>query len=236
MPSSLAWIVDGRRMVQAGSRAAIPAHLAALLSPSERSRLQGFQRASRACEFLLGRLLMRRALMQASAGRLEEIEVEERPGYAPIVRTAGVLADGVAQPAVSLSHSRGWIACAVGMGTPIGVDIEAPLAGRDLATLAGHAFTPAELSWLALQAKDDAGAREDAFYRLWCAKEAEYKYRHHSGEHQAIAASVPPTLHHERQPHYHLCICSRAEAGQHRSEEIALEALLEWTAGRGSSG
>ena len=165
MPSSLAWIVDGRRMVQAGRRAAIPAHLTALLSPSERSRLQGFQRTPRACEFLLGRLLMRRALMQASACRLEEIDIEERPGDAPLVRISGVLADGVAQPAVSLSHSRGWIACAVGMGTPIGVDIEAPLAGRDLATLAEHAFTPAELSWLAQQSEDEAG--EDAFSRLW---------------------------------------------------------------------
>lgn len=234
MPSSLAWVVDGRRVVQASRRAAIPTHLAALLSPSERSRLQGFQRAPRACEFLLGRLLMRHALMQASACRLEEIDVQERPGYAPVVRIAGALADGVALPAVSLSHSRGWIACAVGMGTPIGVDIEAPLAGRDLAALTEHAFTPAELSWLAQQTEDEC--QEDAFYRLWCAKEAEYKYRHHAGEHNALAAtSALPTRHHERQAHYHLCVCSHAQAGQHRSEEIALEALLELTEGQANA-
>lgn len=219
MPSTLAWIVDGRSVAGTGARTDLPGHLAALLSPSERMRLHGFLRPQRACQFLLGRLLMRQALMQASTCRLEEIEVEERPGAAPRVRIAGALADGIALPAVSLSHSGGWIACAVGMDTQIGVDIEAPVAGRDLAALADHAFTPDELAWMAQQ----ADGKEDAFYRLWCAKEAEYKYRHNA----CANDTAQPSLHHERQTHYHLCICSTAQAGQHRSEDIALEALLD---------
>lgn len=226
MPSTVAWVVDGRAFVGASACSATTlGRLAAVLSPDERTRLQGFLRPQRACEFLLARLLMRHALMQASHCGLDDIEVDERRGAAPMVRIAGAPADGITQPAASLSHSRGWIACAVGVGSEIGVDIEVPAAERDLSSLADLAFTPQELSGLAQLTGPE---REAAFYRLWCGKEAEYKYRHNAARHAgAVTADPTPFLHHEQGPHYHLCVCTAKPARQHRTQGLALQALLE---------
>lgn len=224
MPSTSAWVVDGRAFVSTYACPSTLGRLAAVLSPDERTRLQGFQRLQRAGEFLLGRLLMRYALMQVSGCSLADIDVTERRGASPAVRIAGALADGIAQPATSISHSRGWIACAIATGTQIGVDIEAPSPERDLDSLADLAFTPEELSGLA---QHDDSQREAAFYRLWCAKEADYKYRHNARHNQASAAADAVSfLHHEEEPHYHLCVCTGAQAQQHRTHDIALEVLL----------
>ena len=73
MPSTVAWVVDGRAFVGADACPATLGRLAAILSPDERTRLQGFLRPQRACEFLLARLLMRHALMQASGCRMDDI-------------------------------------------------------------------------------------------------------------------------------------------------------------------
>lgn len=227
MPSTFAWVVDGRAFVGACTCPSTLGRLAAVLSPDERTRLQGFLRPQRAGEFLLGRLLMRHALMQASRCGLADIEVIERRGASPVVRIAGALADGIAQPAASISHSRGWVACAVAMGTQIGVDIEAPSPERDLDSLADLAFTPEELSGLAQHGEHQ---REAAFYRLWCAKEADYKYRHNASLNQvSVAVDAVPFLHHETQPHYHLCLCTGVQARQHRTHDMALDELLAMT-------
>lgn len=68
------------------------------------------------------------------------------------------------QPAVSLSHSRGWIACAVGPGPDLGIDIEMPRIGRDLDGIAEAAFGPRE--------RDRAAGNPAAFYRIWTLREA----------------------------------------------------------------
>ncbi|WP_299535165.1 4'-phosphopantetheinyl transferase superfamily protein [uncultured Herbaspirillum sp.] len=227
MAFTVAWVVDGRSFVGAGACSSTLARLAAVLSPNERMRLQGFLRPQRAGEFLLARLLMRHALMQVSGCRLDDIAVSEPGGAAPVVRIAGELADGVGQPTVSLSHSRGWIACAVGVGTQIGVDIEAPAPERDLSALAELAFTPHELSSLEGLTGDQ---REAAFYRLWCAKEADYKCRHNARQNQvALTVDAPSFLHHEPGAHYHLCLCTTVPVRLHPAQDIALPTLLELT-------
>lgn len=68
------------------------------------------------------------------------------------------------RPAVSLSHTRGWVAAAVADGGDLGIDVERH-AERDFRALAAHAFGPAE------QAEVKAGGGA-SFYRLWTLREA----------------------------------------------------------------
>lgn len=68
-------------------------------------------------------------------------------------------------PAISLSHSGGWLGCAVAFEGNIGLDLERPKAGRDYPTLAAAAYGPRETA-----AVKQGG--EAAFYRLWSLREA----------------------------------------------------------------
>lgn len=69
----------------------------------------------------------------------------------------------------NLSHSAGLALIAIGVGEPVGVDVELqrPLAAAG--TIASSAFSVAEYrEWMAL----NPGDRQDRFYRLWTRKEA----------------------------------------------------------------
>ena len=68
-------------------------------------------------------------------------------------------------PSVSLSHSGGWVACAITDAGAIGVDIEAHTSGRDFSGIAGAVFGPDEQRQVAAH-----GA--SGFYRVWTLKEA----------------------------------------------------------------
>ena len=68
-------------------------------------------------------------------------------------------------PFISLSHSRGWIACAATEIGPVGIDIERQRPGRDHGGISSVAFGPLEQARVA-----EAGAR--AFYRIWTLREA----------------------------------------------------------------
>lgn len=68
-------------------------------------------------------------------------------------------------PFVSLSHSRGWIACAASAIGPLGIDIEVPRPGRNVAGIAAAAFGP-------LEAERATTGGESGFYRIWTLREA----------------------------------------------------------------
>jgi 4'-phosphopantetheinyl transferase len=68
-------------------------------------------------------------------------------------------------PSVSLSHSGGWVACAISDAGCIGIDIEAHSPRRTFIGIADAAFGPGEQSQVA--ADGAAG-----FYRIWTWKEA----------------------------------------------------------------
>jgi 4'-phosphopantetheinyl transferase len=70
------------------------------------------------------------------------------------------------------SHSGGWLAIALGEGVRVGVDIERPRPRPRALELARRYFAAAEADSLE---RVDATAREAAFLRLWCAKEAVLK-------------------------------------------------------------
>ena len=68
-------------------------------------------------------------------------------------------------PFISLSHSRGWVACAATEIGPVGIDIERQRPGRDHSGISAVAFGPLER---------DRVARGGvcAFYRIWTLREA----------------------------------------------------------------
>jgi 4'-phosphopantetheinyl transferase len=67
-------------------------------------------------------------------------------------------------PAVSLSHSRGLVAAAVGDVASLGIDIEY-MRPRDFPALAAYAFGPAEAAYVAT-------ASLAGFYKIWTLREA----------------------------------------------------------------
>lgn len=72
----------------------------------------------------------------------------------------------------SWSHSGAGLLIALGEGVELGVDMEWRRPRPRALELAQRYFAPAEAQWLTTH---DAAAREDAFLRLWCAKEAVLK-------------------------------------------------------------
>jgi phosphopantetheinyl transferase len=71
---------------------------------------------------------------------------------------------------ISLAHTGGWLAGALSVGAPIGIDIEQHKPDRDFATLASAAFGEHE-RWLV------EGGGVTAFYRIWTLREAMAKAR-----------------------------------------------------------
>ena len=141
----------------------------ACLSAEELLRYQRFQRPVRQSEFLLGRILLRFAVGRVAGVAPDAVCVTERKNQAPLVQ----LRDTNAKlPHFSLSHSRGWVACAVSGDTALGLDIETLDAGRDVDAIGRAAFSEAESNWLSGCPADDKVAD---FYTLWSGKEALFK-------------------------------------------------------------
>ena len=68
-------------------------------------------------------------------------------------------------PFISLSHSRGWVACAATEIGPVGIDIERQRPGRNHSGISSVAFGP-------LERERVARAGVGAFYRIWTLREA----------------------------------------------------------------
>lgn len=73
---------------------------------------------------------------------------------------------------VSWSHSGDQLLIAIGRGVQVGADLERVRPRPRALELAQRFFHPAETAWLLIQPEE---RREQAFIRLWCAKEAVLK-------------------------------------------------------------
>lgn len=73
----------------------------------------------------------------------------------------------------SWSHSGHGLLIAHARNAVVGIDLEHERQRRRVAALAQRYFHPAEAAWIAGQ--PEASARQSAFIRLWCAKEAVLK-------------------------------------------------------------
>lgn len=77
---------------------------------------------------------------------------------------------------ISWSHSGDWLLMACGSHLQLGVDVERIRPRPRALELAQRYFTAAETHWLSERAGYE---REEAFIRLWCAKEAVLKAHGH---------------------------------------------------------
>lgn len=160
MDASQVWLVDGRLLGDAALQGG-----AGWLSESEVARHAAFKRPLRRRQFLIGRMLLRRALGELLDCPPQEVVLEERPGNAPRLAR-----DCDPMPGFSISHSGPWVACAVSPVSRLGLDIEVMDGRRDFAGLAEQAFGSAEQAWLAAQPEPIP-----AFYKMWCELEARIK-------------------------------------------------------------
>lgn len=141
----------------------------ACLGEAELLRYRRFLRPLRQREFLLGRILLRFAVARLAGVALEAVNVAERKNQAPLVQLPVA---GAALPFFSLSHSRGWVACAASVDAALGLDAEVLDAERDVDAIARAAFSEAESDWLSGRPAEDKAAD---FYALWSSKEALFK-------------------------------------------------------------
>jgi 4'-phosphopantetheinyl transferase len=193
LEAPLVWLADGRAVDDAALK-----RISGWLGESERRRYAAFTRPLRRRQFLIGRILLRRALGELLGVSPDTVMLTERHGAAPLLESPCSPGTGF-----SISHSGQWVACAAGKQGPLGLDIEVLDPARDVAALAGQAFDADELAWW--QARPHGTRRRD-FYELWCAKEARSKRQGGEGEciklaHEELAIvlcgaplSPPPVL------------------------------------------
>lgn len=132
------------------------------LSPSEATRLRALGSEARRDTFLAGRWLARHAVQRF----LGDVVL-------PVLEVADSGACTAPGAHVSISHSAGFVACAVA-GMPVGVDIEDLARPRDHLALAEAVHGPAQREQLAAL---PAAARALPFLQWWTLKEAWLKAR-----------------------------------------------------------
>ncbi|MDB5857873.1 MAG: hypothetical protein JWQ76_1562 [Ramlibacter sp.] len=136
----------------------------AWLSASETARLATLTSAKRRDQFTAARWQARWLLARALGGDPVAWTLEAPHDAPPAVA-------GRPDLFLSISHSGGFTACALGT-EPLGLDLEAPQRRRDIAGLIDLCCTPGERAILARSADQEA-----AFYELWTVKEAWLKRR-----------------------------------------------------------
>jgi phosphopantetheinyl transferase len=109
----------------------------------------------------LGRAVLRKLLVEVAHFAPLHCRFGFEPGGRPVIMDA----NHWRHTSISLSHSGGWLAGALGMGTLIGIDIEYHKPNRDFTALANAAFGPRE-RWQV------EGGDASEFYRIWTLREA----------------------------------------------------------------
>jgi len=140
----------------------------ATLDPGERARAERFRFPVDRRDYVLAHDLLRRSLSRYAPLAPEQWVFDREPTGRPVLRVAPGVPGG-AEMAVSLSHTRGAVACAVARATWLGVDVERVHPSIDIAEVSRLAFSSDEVAAL----EDlDAGDRLGRFVELWTLKEA----------------------------------------------------------------
>jgi phosphopantetheinyl transferase len=132
--------------------------IARWMEPEERSAAALLRRKQARANSLLGRAVLRALLYRHTGYRDWTVAADHRGKIAAVGSMAG------GGPAISLSHSRGVVACALADAEALGVDIEWHRP-RAWSALAAYAFGKRERALVA-----EGGAQ--AFYRIWTLREA----------------------------------------------------------------
>ncbi len=141
----------------------------AILSADERERLRRFTHKEAGWLFLVGRGLLRRTLARYIGRSPRELEFRYNAHGKPSLAAP----DGT-RLEFSLSHTRGLVACAVGFGCRLGVDVERERAVDNALEIARRFFAPTEAAGLE---KLSPKRRSAAFLDLWTLREALAKAR-----------------------------------------------------------
>ena len=135
-----------------------------ILSPFELARCERVVDPRRRGRKLLARAALRLILAEQLGIAAQEVRILRSPSGRPVL-------DAQDAPSFSLSHSRDWVAIALGSRARVGIDIEA--AGRRISpTLAARLLTGAETGSLA---SSSPGGMAGVFLAHWTAKEAAAK-------------------------------------------------------------
>ena len=145
----------------------------ALVKEESTAAHQAMRRWSRPCDLSdparersrLARALLRLLLAEstgATFGWTFDVEISGRP--VACRKSSGRV------PSIAISHSGGWVACAVASRGQVGIDIEVHRPGRDIMGIAGLAFGDGER-------RDVGRGGMAAFYRIWTSREALAKAR-----------------------------------------------------------
>jgi 4'-phosphopantetheinyl transferase len=149
--------------------------LRGVLDADELRRADRLRRDADRYAWTAAHTLLRHALSELDGSRPPEAWVfdrgpEGRPHLvADPAATEGSAVTGERRLDFSLSHTRDWVACAVGIGVRCGVDVERVRELSDLASLEERVLSEVERESLA-RLRDEA--RLESFYRFWTLKEA----------------------------------------------------------------
>ena len=141
----------------------------AILNAAETARRESFLFATDRRDYTVAHALLRRALSRRRPVPPEAWSFE--PSGAGKPQIAAHLKEGLSLQ-FSLSHTRGLVACAVGDGIDIGVDVEAIGRSEAADDLVSRLFSPSEARDLASRPLPDRHVR---FIELWSLKEAYLK-------------------------------------------------------------
>src|SRR4051812_11195912 len=136
-----------------------------LLSNSERTAYLRFKNAEARRGYLAARVLLRKTLSFYA----------DIPPDAWEFMTGTFGRPSIAAPATdadlrfSISHTAGLVACAIGVGRDLGVDVESVDCGFDPIDIATEFFAPCELAALL---SEPVGKRRERFFCYWTLKEA----------------------------------------------------------------
>lgn len=144
---------------------AAPAGWYRLLDASERARCQRLARAQDRGQYVMAHALLRLALSSLAGGPAEQWRFRASEHGRPEVAEPAQAAD----IRFSLSHTRGLVACAVGAGVQVGVDVEAVEDGPGIHEASELFLAPTE--------REDCQAlpsaqRTGRLYEYWTLKEA----------------------------------------------------------------
>jgi 4'-phosphopantetheinyl transferase len=145
-----------------------PGHAAVLshlLDPTEKARADRFRFADDHDAYIVAHALLRVMLSRQAPVAPAAWRFRASPGGKPVIDPS------LGQPDLtfSLSHARGMVACAVGHGCDLGVDVEDCERTLPFEGIARRFFAPAEADLIASLPPAEGGA---LFYRLWTLKEA----------------------------------------------------------------
>lgn len=135
------------------------------LTDLEKRRMSEIKSERRRLEFVCSRLLAKQSLVSEYGGPQNQWTIEVKPDGSLLVKRA----DGLSVPSISLSHSKGRVACAFADVEMLGLDIELLQARKNLPGLAEDILHPEE--WDEFSGLDFDG-KTRYFYAKWVVKEA----------------------------------------------------------------